>query len=84
MTVSRRGLLTSGAVLVASVAHASGTAPQWTTGRLAVPGGEIVWRTYGKGRGLPLITVTGGPTPMGSKLVEVDWQLAPRPVRGRA
>jgi pimeloyl-ACP methyl ester carboxylesterase len=47
----------------------------WRTGQLAVPGGNVVWRTYGDGSGLPLIMVHGGPTPLGAKLFEINYSL---------
>lgn len=36
--------------------------PTWKTGKLAVPGGNILWRTHGGGGQAPLLLVHGGPS----------------------
>ena len=41
--------------------------PEWKTGKIAVPGGNILWRAYGGGPGAPLLMVHGGPSGADSK-----------------
>jgi pimeloyl-ACP methyl ester carboxylesterase len=43
----------------------------WATGRIAVPGGNVFWRTYGEGTRLPLLAVHGGPSGADSKPIEL-------------
>lgn len=57
MQVSRRATLLGGAGLLAACAQRD--APR--DGRIAVPGGEVVWRRFGGGAKTPLLVVHGGP-----------------------
>ena len=43
----------------------------WETGRIAVPGGNVFWRAYGKGSRVPLLAVHGGPSGADSKPTEM-------------
>jgi proline iminopeptidase len=43
----------------------------WKTGKIAVPGGNVLWRTYGHGTKLPLLMVHGGPVGASSKPYEM-------------
>ena len=43
----------------------------WNTGKIAVPGGNVLWRDYGTGPGLPLLLVHGGPSGASSKPYEM-------------
>jgi proline iminopeptidase len=56
-TMSRRATLWGGAGLLAGCAQQE--APR--EGRIAVPGGEVVWRRFGGGDKTPLLAVHGGP-----------------------
>jgi pimeloyl-ACP methyl ester carboxylesterase len=62
MPMTRRQFGTLVAALAASgpfraIAQAR---PSWETGKMAVPGGNVLWRQLGKGAGLPLLIVHGG------------------------
>jgi pimeloyl-ACP methyl ester carboxylesterase len=64
---------------VTMLSVATGVAPRagaiqaavWDTGKIAVPGGNIFWRAYGKGTSLPLLMVHGGPSGASSKPYEM-------------
>ncbi len=49
--------------------------PEWKTGRIEVPGGNILWRTYGGGRKAPLLLVHGGPSGADSRPYRVMSEL---------
>ena len=38
------------------------TFPEWKTGKMAVPGGNVLWRTHGGGPKAPILMVHGGPS----------------------
>jgi proline iminopeptidase len=59
LQLTRRQALVGASALAASCAHQ----PQALAreGRVAVPGGEIVWRRFGDGAKTPLLAVHGGP-----------------------
>src|SRR5262245_3367330 len=57
------------AASMASRAHGQ-QSPAWTTGKIAVPGGNVLWRAHGKGRKVPLLLVHGGPSGADSKPFE--------------
>ncbi len=58
-----------------AVPPAASELPPWITGKIAVPGGDVTWRTFGGGKGLPLLMVHGGPGPLGSKLLQFEHVL---------
>jgi proline iminopeptidase len=59
ISITRRGTLGAGAALAAGCAQPAQEQPR--EGRIAVPGGEIVWRRFGDGPKTPLLAIHGGP-----------------------
>ena len=75
MHLTRRTFVLSAPAVASATGVSAAAPPAWRTGRLAVPGGEVLWRMFGGGPGLPFIMVHGGPTRLGSKLLEYDYPL---------
>lgn len=55
--LTRRATLLAGAALASGCAHQ----PSAREGRIAAPGGNVVWRRFGDGPKTPLLVVHGGP-----------------------
>jgi L-proline amide hydrolase len=72
LTRRQFGLSVAGVVGCAASRRVSTLQPSaWETGRIAVPGGNVFWRAYGKGPKLPLLAVHGGPSGADSKPTEM-------------
>jgi hypothetical protein len=59
ISITRRGALLTGAAMAAGCAQSVQEQPR--EGRIAVPGGEVVWRRFGDGPRTPLLAIHGGP-----------------------
>lgn len=59
VSITRRETLLAGAAFAAGCAPSAPEQPR--EGRIAVPGGEVVWRRFGGGPKTPLLAIHGGP-----------------------
>ena len=55
------GVATSVAMGLVAPLSAATAKPSATTGRIAVTGGDVVWRRLAKGRKTPMLLLHGGP-----------------------
>jgi proline iminopeptidase len=59
MRLTRRAMIIGSSLAV--LAACAPSAPQPKEGRLAVRGGNVTWRRFGGGSGIPIIAIHGGP-----------------------